>query len=155
MKNTMIVLIAALMISHVSFAAAEENKGENQKHFRQRIEKMMEELNLTPEQREQIKEQRSQYRGTSKELRSLLRKKEKDLKDEFEKESTDKEKVKYIAGDIKELQAKLIDQRIQSILAMKETLTPQQYKIFHEKTRELMRKRRGKNKDFRAVQKGD
>lgn len=137
LKRIVVVLVVGLVIAQTSFAAAEECRRENERNFKGQVERIIDELNLTPEQSEQIKEQRSQYRQSLKQLRNLLRQKQEELKAELEKEESDIKKLGRIAVDIKELQSRIIDQRVESVLGVKEILTPGQYRMFCQRSKEL------------------
>ena len=105
------------------------------------IQKLYEDLDLSQEQQGQLKERRSSHGALNKEAREIAIEKKKELKSELEKEIIDEKKIKKIAKELKRLESKMIDQRIQSILDTREILTYDQYNKFKEKT-EIYKKHR-------------
>ena len=99
------------------------------------INKVINELNLTSEQSERILKQRNAHRKGRDESRQLLRDRRKQLRTELEMSDTDRVRIDRVAGEIKKLQARMLDERIESVLEIKEVLTPAQYEVFRGKTK--------------------
>jgi Spy/CpxP family protein refolding chaperone len=59
------------------------------------------------------------------------------LRDELNKPGSDMAVVKKLAGELKNLQARQVDARVEGILDMKKVLTPEQFKAFQEKTKQV------------------
>jgi Spy/CpxP family protein refolding chaperone len=97
---------------------------------------MVEELNPTPQQRQEIESHRSQNFEKAKELRRQLQETGKQLKEELDKPVSDIAKVNALAAQIKALEASKVDERIQKVLELKKILTPQQYQLLQEKIKE-------------------
>jgi Spy/CpxP family protein refolding chaperone len=85
------------------------------------------ELNLTPEQNQQLKAQRQQTRQTARELQEKIRTKRGELREALDKKDVDRNAVNKIIADLKELQGSMLEQRVDSILKMKTILTPEQF----------------------------
>jgi Spy/CpxP family protein refolding chaperone len=101
--------------------AGEEQKGG-------RFKEHLKELNLTPAQTEQLNTQRQANKSAMRELQQALKTKRGELREELDKQNPDKGKLEGITSELKRLEAQRIDQRVKSILQMKETLTPEQFK---------------------------
>jgi Spy/CpxP family protein refolding chaperone len=91
------------------------------------ISKIANELGLSQEQKEQLKEQRFQSKYSRIENRNKIRLKELELRHELEKEVVNHEAVNKIVAELKQLHGATIEQRVTSILKMKEILTPEQF----------------------------
>jgi len=85
------------------------------------------ELDLTAEQKGQFKEQKYQARLKKMETKNKIRLKELELRHELEKDVIDKETINGIVQELKDLQGKTIEQRVEMVLQMKEILTPEQF----------------------------
>lgn len=117
---------------------------EKAKRAEKRMEKLAEELNLTPEQQAAIKQNRSENFDQAGNLHKRLREVRKQLKDELDKADTDIAKVKGLTAQLKELEAQMIDSRVSRIVEMKKILTPEQYKQLQQKMQERIKERREK-----------
>ena len=106
------------------------------------ISNIAQKLGLSLEQKEQLKEQRFQQKYNKMETRNKIRLKELELRHELEKEVINQETIDKIVVELKELQGITIEQRVASILKMKEILTLEQF----EKLQSLdkLRMHRGK-----------
>ena len=91
------------------------------------VSDIAQELDLTAEQKQQLKEQRYQEGHKRTETRNKIRLKELELRHELEKEEIDREGVNTIVEELKELGGLMLNQRVDSILKMKQILTPEQF----------------------------
>jgi Spy/CpxP family protein refolding chaperone len=96
------------------------------------FEKIVEELDLTAQQQEALRQQRAEHRDKIKALMENLGSKKMALCTELEKEQIDKEKIDGIVNEIKPLLGQQIELRVEDTLAMKEILTAEQYQKFHK-----------------------
>ena len=94
------------------------------------IEKLIENLGLTPEQVVKLKEQKGAHRQNTMQTAKELKAKRQELKEELAKEEVNKDSINSIIAQISELQSSLLYQRIQGVLTMKEILTPEQFEKF-------------------------
>ena len=101
------------------------------------ISKIAEELGLSAEQKEQLKEQRFQAKYNMTENRNKIKLKELELRYELEREVVNQGAINKIVAELKQLHGISIEQRVDSILKMKEILTPEQF----EKLESLARHR--------------
>ena len=137
--------LIALFISIATLAAnaqAGEGKGK-------RFKKMAQELNLSPEQMEEIKAIRKSYRA---DLRDLKRKRKaqkeelKSLMNSKEKGKSFQEKAKAKQGELQKTNNSLHSKRFEMMLKIREKLSAEQIKEFKEFKKE---KRRGRGKGKR------
>jgi len=129
-------LLSALMLSFFMAATlqAEEGFGKDkmfdEKGWEEKINKMYDKLDLNEEQRAQLKAQKDSHRGEAKGLREQLRAKREEFSQEIQKPDFDAGKLKAINDDIKSLHNQIADQRLESILKVREILTPEQFAKF-------------------------
>ena len=136
MKNTFIwfsALSIFLLLSTVNSYAQEQNQQGQMRERFNRSEDFTKTLNLTPEQQAQIKQQRGANKEKVMQLRQQLRAKRSELKEELDKPSVDMNKINSIVAETKTLMAEQLDLRVKGILAMKQVLTPEQFKKLHER----------------------
>ena len=88
------------------------------------------ELSLTSEQKQQIKEQRYQAELKRIDTHNKVRIKELQLRHELERREVNSEAIDKIVKELKTLYATTLDQRIDSILKIKEILSPEQFEKF-------------------------
>ena len=139
--NKQMMILAAialgLVFSGAAYAKMFEEEGQPNKGNRDQVIKQ---LNLTPQQEAQIKQLQMFNRQKAKELFLRLKEKRKELADELDKERSNPIKIRALIAQLKNIQGRLIEQRVEDVLKMKEILTPEQYQKFSE-TLKSMRKR--------------
>ncbi|MCM8832060.1 MAG: periplasmic heavy metal sensor [Candidatus Omnitrophica bacterium] len=131
--SLIIFLIFVTTFNIKVFAFGREKKWRYQK---ENMQELMNSLNLTQEQKEKLEQLRTQNRQNISEIQKQLKDKREELRLELDKDQLDEAKIKDIATQIKQLQAKILDLRINNIIELRKTLTPQQHTIFREKIRE-------------------
>ena len=114
-------------------------KGEYKERMKEKREKFAEELGLTDEQKEEMKELKETSREKKKELRQGLKEKRGELRNELNVYDSNTRKVRSLVSEVKDLQGELIDLRVQSIMDTKEILTEEQFGKFTAK----MKKHKG------------
>ncbi len=120
----------------------------------QHMERMMEELDLTEDQQQKLEANREAQIVNGKKLFKGFAEKQKELADELEKESTNRSAINALAGDLKDIQGQMIDHRIDSVLAVKEILTPEQFQKFSKGVKSMRDERRNmKKKDHKKKNK--
>ncbi|MBU0580238.1 MAG: periplasmic heavy metal sensor [Candidatus Margulisbacteria bacterium] len=135
MKKIILILMVLVMFSATSFAA-DIALGKS---------KFEKSLGLNTEQTEKLQAHREQSQKITKELRDELRAKHKALAKAIGQKTIDQAEVNQIAAEIKDLQGKMVDQKIASMLEMKNILTEEQFK----KMQEQKENRKGKEKEDR------
>jgi len=140
-KHLSAYLAAMAVLSLVlttSALAAGDNPNQAGQHRGERKD-ISKTLNLTPEQKEQIQQQRSMNKQKWAELRDKMREKRLELKGELEKPDTDRNKINAIIAEIKTLTGEQLELRVNNILATKQILTPEQFKKLQERKVKLDR----------------
>jgi len=127
--NVITVVVALSMVFSSSLALAEHGQGGFEEGGYEGVEQseIAGELDLTAEQKSQLKEQRYQDELQKMRVRSDLKIKELELRHEIEKDEADTTKIKAVVEDIKRLQGQLLDNRVDSVLKVKGILTPEQF----------------------------
>lgn len=109
-------------------------------------EELFKDLDLTAEQRDKIKAQRQAGKAKMKELHDKTKAKKMELKAELEKPVIDQAKLAGIVKDLKDISGQKIDERINGILSLRQTLTPEQFRKMHDRMEEKMSKRGDKRR---------
>ncbi|MBU1043201.1 MAG: Spy/CpxP family protein refolding chaperone [Candidatus Omnitrophica bacterium] len=115
--------------------------------------KLQEELGLTDEQVQQLDQQRNQHRGEINQSRQKMQELRQEMKTETEKTQIDEAKIRAVHEQMKSVQNKIADQRLEGILQLRKILTPEQFKKFHE-SRGKGRGKMGKMQQGRGMGQG-
>jgi len=110
------------------------------------IQKMVDELDLTEQQVQQITKNKQESDQQNKLLREKMKQARDAIRTELIKDTTNEKALKRLANELKTVQAEMVDQHIKSLLEVKKILTPEQFKQFNEK----MEQKRGKFSQFRG-----
>ena len=149
-KQTAIFIALASMISLAlitpAFAEWDDQYADIQ-HKHAGKQDFMKELNLSPEQKSQITKQQDMNKEKVSELRDKMRAKRLELKQELEKPTVDTNKINAIIADIKTLMGEQLDFRVNNILAMKQILTPEQFKKLQDMKEGKHKKGKTKEKE--------
>ncbi|MBN1622438.1 MAG: periplasmic heavy metal sensor [Endomicrobiales bacterium] len=125
----------------------------HEERFDRFCDELAKDLDLNEEQQKKIKENHKNHMEKRKELYKEVKEKREELKKELDKTKTDKAKVDKIVGELKSLNAKMIDLRVEKVLEMKDVLTPKQYEKLSEnmekKHKKMMKKGKGNKKHMR------
>ena len=138
-KQTVIcaAAVAVLFLSSVVYAQPFGDAPEGaMRHKEGKMEKLSQELQLTPEQQEQITEQRTAQNKQTRQLRNKLQAKRRALRGELEKQEIDRSKIYALVAEIKTLLGNQVEQRVEGVLSMKQILTPEQVEKLQQKRRE-------------------
>jgi len=106
-----------------------KKKRERKEKFK---EKMKEKLGISDEQQQKLQEHRQSHRGQAKQYFESMKELKKQLNAELEKAEFDEEKVRSLNEQLKSIKNEMADHRIEGILAVREILTAEQFKKFHE-----------------------
>ena len=141
------MIVSCMLIPSGALAqpVAQESPEEGHEEFA--VSEIAAELGLTSEQKEQLKEQRYQAMYKRIDIANKRRLKELELRYELEKKEINREAINKIIGELKEIQATMLEQRVNSILKMKEILTPEQF----EKLQYLGLSKPGRQKGFKGL----
>jgi len=97
-----------------------------------RFKEVSKELNLTPEQEEQLKKHRTQSREKMKEFRKKIAGKREEFGKEVQKQELDMEKINQLNSELKIMHSEMQDNRLKGILEIRNILTPEQFTKFKE-----------------------
>jgi len=132
---TISLAVVAVFLATASLYAEHYSKDKGEK-----FEKLTKELGLNPEQKTQLDSQREAFKAKNEAVWKKLKAKKEELRNELEEPSVDRGKINATIEDIKSLTGEKLNNRVDKILAMKSTLTPEQFSKLQEK----MRKKHGK-----------
>ncbi|MFA5271717.1 MAG: Spy/CpxP family protein refolding chaperone [Candidatus Omnitrophota bacterium] len=139
-KQMIVCLLTAFTLMSAAYAA--DNPTQTKPVREKSREQFSKELNLTPEQQSKLTENRKAQRKNLAQLRKAVKENEAKLREALKVPGVTKSSVQPIANEIKSLQAQLIDSRIESILAVRQILTPEQVVKFDQMA-DKYRKNRG------------
>ncbi len=141
-KVLVVIAVTFAMVQTAAVADAREGgKWNNPEKRAEMFEKMAEELDLSDDQRVDIKAHQQKKQTEMKKIHTAMREKRKELRKELEKKHSDEKKIRKIANALKKIQGRMIDNRIDGILTVKAILSPAQFKKFNEKIKGMMGKR--------------
>ena len=148
-RTISLMMIAAFLVSGSLYAESYCGRPEGGRGNEKgdKFQKLAEELNLTPEQKEKLKAQRIEFKEKNKALRENMRAKNEELRNELKNPTADRASINATIEDIKRLTGEKLNSRVDKILAMKDVLTPEQYAKLQEKMQEKRRKRKNKAKN--------
>lgn len=105
-----------------------------QKDMEQRRQNIMDQLNLSPEQKKQLENNRTKDRKDMQPLFERMRDYRTSLKEELMKPKLDMDKINDIQAKIKYLQNETTDKRLNSIIGVRKIMTQEQFNKFIELT---------------------
>ena len=120
---------------------------EMREKMRARMLEVFKQLDLSPEQEEQLKAHRKDHRGQGKEFRENMKAKKEAIRNELQKEELNMENVYTIHNELKDLLIQKADHRLEGILEVRKILTAEQFRKFCE-LRKDMHPMKGRKKDF-------
>ena len=142
-KNIVVLLLIAAMLalsSSVVCAYPKDNPPPQKKAFWGKGEKgrqaLYKDLNLTDEQKRLLEENRKNRKEEARAMFENMKQKRSLMKEELQKENLDMTKISGINNELKELQAKMLDHRLNGILEVRKILTPEQFRKFLAKSGE-------------------
>lgn len=138
MKNRAQLIIVTLVVSvFIAGSAFCETgaceTGQGKASYKEKKKAVMRELKLAPEQDKLLKDAKAASRAQMAELGKALKAKRQELKSALAKPVVTRQQVEPIAQEIKALQSQMVDRRIDSILKVKEILTPEQFQKLQSK----------------------
>lgn len=107
-----------------------------------RFKKVAKELGLSEKQIKELKDHKKDTMRQSRRLKLELVEKRDDLRDLLEEEKLDEAKVRKLHSQMKEVQNKLADLRLDGILKVRQILTAEQFEKFEGLMRQRMQKGR-------------
>ena len=109
-----------------------------------RMLEVFKQLDLSPEQEEQLQAHRNNHRGQGREFRESLRAKKEAIRNELQNEELNMEEIYKIHNELKGLLSNKADHRLEGILEVRKILTAEQFRKFCELKKDMhpMKKRR-------------
>ncbi len=109
-----------------------------------RMLEVFKQLDLSPEQEEQLKAHRNNHRKSGGEIHKSVKAKREEMKDELQKQELNMEKINNIHTELKDIMSKKADHRLEGILEVRKILTTEQFVKFMELKKDIhpMKKRR-------------
>lgn len=155
MKKIGLMLVISVFLCGAIPAWSEEGKGEEgeaQKAERgaKKMEMLIKELNLSEEQAASLKQIKTQQRQKMRDLRKTMHEKRQQLREVLQKPDITRESVNPYVLEMKDIQSRMIDERIHGIFATKDLLTPEQFVQFQKLTQEWRGKHKGKFRERRG-----
>lgn len=151
MMSVMVVVMTAIFIAGSVLAwdgSGTSGKGDKGYSGKKELkEEMKKELGLTPEQDKNLEAAKAAHRDTAKALREELKARKTELKDAISKPGTTRAQVEPLVNDIKALEAKITDNRIDGIFAVKAILTPEQFAKLEAMREKHMKERMEKHQN--------
>ena len=133
-KKVLFGFFVAYLFALLSLAQAQNapgGDGSSQKwHSGQRIQEIYSQLNLTDDQKKQLEANKQQHRAKMESARREIKADKEMLKEELMKPQLDMLKINAVHGQIKALQNQMEDGKLNSILAVRVILTPEQFSKF-------------------------
>lgn len=111
--------------------------------------RFIDDFGLSDIQKKSLEENRNRSKKQIELLHKQMRDKMELIKREFEKDKFNPSVVRHINEDIKIIQARMMDERISSMLAVRNILTSEQFKKFAVKMGEMGDKFRGRKDEFK------
>jgi len=126
---TLVMAIAFIAGSVFAFeGCGYSGKGyKNNAKLKEMKENCKKELGLTAEQDKALEANRQAHRAEAEAMYEAMKAKKSELKAAMAKPGATKAQIEPIAKELKAIQAKMTDRRIDGILAVKEILTPEQF----------------------------
>jgi Spy/CpxP family protein refolding chaperone len=133
-KKVLFGFLGAYLFAVLSLAQAQNapgTEGSPQKlHSGQRIQEIFSQLNLTDDQKKQLEANKQQHRAKMESARQEMKTDREALKAELMKPQLDMSRIDQFHDRIKSLQSQMEDVKLNSILAVRAILTPEQYLKF-------------------------
>ena len=142
MKNIKSIIIGLVVVLFIASTVYAKTEGESQQRGGKQKGSIFKKLNLTPEQENQLEENRKAQGEEMTKLHAAIKEKQANLQEEFKNPLVTRAAIEPLVNEIKSLQMQLIDRRISGIFAVKEILTPEQFSMFQQ----MMEKRQGNRK---------
>lgn len=148
------ILLAALFGVFFALAQtglAEENTSvtKGRKGYERSAKKeLIQELGLSEEQEKQLAEYRKQNLETKKQIMENMKNFRIQLRKELTKPVSDTKEIERLKTEIKNAHNQMVDDQVNSILQMKQVLTPEQFKKFQDKIKERQEKMREIHEKF-------
>lgn len=134
----LVIVIILALSSPVVYAYPKEGSSPQKKtssgEREARRQALYRELNVNDEQKRLLEENRKRHKEEAGAMFDEMKKKRSLMKEELHKDGLDMAKIGEINNELKQLQARMLDHRLDRILEVRKILTPEQFKKFLAKT---------------------
>jgi Spy/CpxP family protein refolding chaperone len=131
-------MVLVLSFAPLALAQQASREYEQKKKAREAMfDTIVKDLALSPEQQQQITDQRHKETEKSQELRQKIKAVRTELSQELDKEVIDRAKVYSLISELKELYGNRLEKKVEGILSLKDILTPAQFRALNEKTKQF------------------
>lgn len=132
-----VALVVQLSVVTLSFAQpVEEPVKEKQCDMRGKMDKMLVDLGVNDEQKAKMDELFSTCKPEMKKLMEAKKAKKEELSTLLQSAELDQAKIDAVQAELKALAAEKMDNKLKKMLAVREILTPEQFKVFLEKKKD-------------------
>lgn len=149
--SSIIVVLVAFFLTVSPLYAQTQREGSQ--HSGRQKESVFKELNLTPEQQKKLEGNRKAQQEEMVKLHKAIEEKQAQLQGKLKDPAITRAAVEPILNNVKSLQAQLIDHRINSIFAVKEILTQEQFAKFQQMTQARKGDKKGHFQNWRERRK--
>jgi Spy/CpxP family protein refolding chaperone len=126
----MAVFVMLPLTARAETAAPSAAPGTGEDKVATEVARIEKELGITPEQSEKMRTMRQEFVAKQQALGNELKVKKDELGAELNSDAPNRGKVDGMLADIKALQGKALDNRVDQVFLMREVLTPEQYAKF-------------------------
>ena len=151
LKIIIFLAIGALMLAaSLVYASSDspergpQNENEFKEDMNARRKQLYEGLGLTEGQKKLLEENRKKSRGREEVLFKEMRGKMELIRRELQNDTLNMEVIYQINNDLKQIQAQMLDDRLEGILEVRKILTPEQFKMFNVKMEERFKHFKGR-----------
>ncbi len=141
-------IVGVMLLSSNVYSQPPEDHFNRHEEMREKMKARMlevfKQLDLSPEQEEQLQAHRKNHRGQGREFHENMRAKKEAIRSELQKEELNMENVYKIHNELKDLLIQKANHRLEGILEVRKILTAEQFRKFCELRKEMhpMKKRR-------------
>ena len=143
MKRIKVLVVGFAIVFFTLSAAYAQGQGKYHQGGQGDKESIFKELNLTPEQKQKLEDNRKAQREEMAKLREAIKEKRLKLQEKLNDPAVTRSSVEPLISEIKIIQAELIDHRINGIFAVKAILTPEQFAKFNQLMEKQMKSKKG------------
>jgi len=133
-----LVGLSAYIIYATSIIPAVQQKEGSIRKIDAKQREIYNDLGLTGEQKKLLEANKNKHREQTKALFTQMRQEMTLLRQELDKSELNMQTIYQINNEVKQLQAQMLDNRLEGILEVRKILTPEQFKKFEDKMNERM-----------------
>lgn len=140
-------LAAIFLITNLTYAQPPEKQQERQERQKEKKAQLFKELGLSPQQQQNLEENRKAQHEEMGKARKAMDENYAKLRAAMNDPGVTRASVQPIVNEMKALQSKMIDGRVDGIFTVKEILTPEQFAKFQQLMEKKMDQKRKGDKE--------